>query len=309
MHVRKRDVIVLGECFVEFALGKNGCLECRGLGGDCVSVAAAASRLGAKVDLISAIGLDPFEDLIRDACGNEKLDLSYTSAVEGYNGIYGVYENDPESREFAFYRPGSAAPQIHPQQIHEDHIRNAKIVHASSVVQAISPTARKAVFKAFEMCHLHNGMVSFDPNLRLRLWSLEDAKQAIWGVLPFIDVIFPSAPDETKALFGYERPIDVVGFLWDHGLNVVVVKNGAGGCMVGYDGKIEEIEATPVNGVRHYAFVGSAFCGGFLHGIASGLDPFKSARIAVQAATFKLSRPGGVHGLATAKELEAVPVA
>ena len=59
---------------------------------------------------------------------------------------------------------------------------------------------------------------------------------------PLIDVIFPSAPDESKALFGYERPLDVIGFLWDRGVSIVVVKIGANGCMIGYDGKVEEFK-------------------------------------------------------------------
>lgn len=304
MVIRQKDLIVLGESFIELALGDNNHISYQGIGGDCLSTACAASRLGSKVDLISAIGMDPFYDLIRLECIKENIDLSHTTSVEGYNGIYAVYPNDSESREFAYYRSGSAALSLTSQDVHEDHIKNAKIVHSSSITQSISPSARKAVFKAFELCHIHDGMISYDPNLRLRLWSLEDAKEAIWSVLPFIDVIFPSAPDETKALFGYERPIDVIGFLWDHGVNIVVVKNGKAGCTVGYDGKVEEIEATPVKHPKYFTCAGSAFCGGFLSGIARGFDPFKSARIASHVASLKLERQGSIKGLAKEKEIE-----
>lgn len=305
MNIRKRDIIVIGECFVEFALDDGGNITRQGLGGDCLTVAAQAARLGSNVDLVSAIGMDPLSDYIRSECEKENINLSYTKAAEGYNGIYAVYPDDHELREFAFYRQGCAAREIGSQDIHEDHIKSARIIHASSITQAISSKARKAVFKAFELGHLHNNMISYDPNLRLRLWSLEDAKEAIWGVLPFIDVMFPSAPDETRALFGYERPIDVIGFLWDHGINVVVVKNGDEGCVVGYDGKIEEIPGIPSKGKNlHYANVGSAFCGGFLNAVASGQNPFKAAKIAVQAASFRLSHPGSVDGLAKTGEIE-----
>ena len=303
MVVRGRDIIVLGECFVEFAIEDNHNMRCQGLGGDCLTTAAAAARLGSKVDLISTIGMDPFGDFIRSGCSKENINLSYTTAVEGYNGVYGTLRNDFEGREFAFYRSGSAAKHITSKQVHEEHIKSSKIVHSSSITQSISPATRKSVFKAFELCHINGGMVSYDPNLRLRLWSLEDAKEAMWSVMPFIDVIFPSSPDESKALFGYERPIDVIGFLWDHGINVVVAKNGENGCMVGYDGKIEEVAGEPVDGIKSFASIGSAFCGGFLYGVACGLDPFTSARIATHAASVKLKNPGSVNGLARAKDI------
>jgi sugar/nucleoside kinase (ribokinase family) len=67
--------------------------------------------------------------------------------------------------------------------------------------------------------------------------------------------------------------------------------------MVGYDGKVEEIMAEPVQEPAYFAGVGSAFCGGFLHSVASGLDPFKSARIATCVAAKKLAQPGGSAGL------------
>jgi 2-dehydro-3-deoxygluconokinase len=303
MNIRKKDIIVLGECFVEYALAKKNQLHLLGIGGDCLAVACAAARLGSKVDLISAIGLDTFGDTIRNECARENVDVSHALSVDGYNGIYAVEENDPELREFVFYRPGNAALSVNSKMIQEEHIKSARIVHASSITQSISPDARKSVFKAFELSHLHGGMISYDPNLRLRLWPLDSAKEAIWSVLPFIDVIFASAPDESKVLFGLERPVDIIGFLWDHGINVVVVKNGAEGCVVGYDGKVEEIPAVPVKNPVHYTCVGSAFCGGFLHGIASGLDPFKAARIAVFAASYKLEHAGSIHGLPKAKDL------
>ncbi len=266
-------------------------------------MAASAARLGSKVDLITAIGLDPFGEHIRQECGRENIDLSNAQTVEGYNGVYASTAGDADLREFAFYRPGSAALALNSSLIHDEHIKRAKIVHSSSITQSVSPGARKAVFKALELCHLNGGMTSYDPNLRLRLWSLEDAKEAIWSVLPFIDVIFPSAPDETKVLFGYERPIDVIGFLWDHGINVVAVKNGDQGCVIGYDGKVEEIPAASVAIPASYTCIGSAFCGGFLHGIVRGFDPFKAARIAVEVAARKLAGQGGMRSLPRSKEI------
>jgi sugar/nucleoside kinase (ribokinase family) len=60
------------------------------------------------------------------------------------------------------------------------------------------------------------------------------------------------------------------------------------GCVIGYDGKIEEFPqenvSEPINDVT---LIGSAFAGGFLHCIARGFDPFTAARFANSVAMFK----------------------
>jgi 2-dehydro-3-deoxygluconokinase len=167
----------------------------------------------------------------------------------------------------------------------------------------VSKAARHSIFKSFHFAHSNDIMVAYDPNLRLQRWSLEDAKESLWSVLPLIDVIFPSAPDETKALFGYERPLDVIGFLWDRGISIVVVKTGADGCLVGYDGKIEECPQQQGNSITDITLIGSAFCGGFLHCIARGFDPFSAARFANSVALFKGIKGGGIDSLPAAADL------
>ncbi len=172
--------------------------------------------------------------------------------------------------------------------IDESLIASTRIVYSSSEFQAISRSCRQAVFKAFYTAHTNDTMVAYDPNLRLHRHSLEDAQEALWSVLPFVDVMLPSAPEESKALFGYERPVDVIGFLWDRGIHVVAVKNGSNGCMVGYDGKLEEITVpeseTPVSSK---SLIGAVFNGAFLHAIAAGHDPFTAGRLAIEISSGK----------------------
>jgi 2-dehydro-3-deoxygluconokinase len=148
-------------------------------------------------------------------------------------------------------------------------------------------------------------MVAYDPNLRLQRWSLDDAKEALWSVLPLLDVIFPSAPEETKALFGYERPLDVIGFLWDRGVSIVVVKNGEHGCMVGYDGKIKELSVPQITQpVKYVELIGSVFNGAFLHSIAKGNDPFAAAELAIKTASAKGITGNGIDSLPLLNTLE-----
>lgn len=305
-RLKEYDLLVAGECYVEFHCEGDIAFSSsynKDIGGADTVVAATTARLGASVVMVSAIAHDPFHSMIRDRLAAQGINIDYVITTEGYNGIYFTSSRYPDQREYLFHRPGTAALAINPSMIYEDLIEKCKIVYASSELQSVSKSARHTVFKIFQLAHCNNVMVAYEPNLRLQRWSLEDAKESLWSVLPLVDVIFPSAPYETKALFGYERPVDVIGFLWDRGVSIVVVKTGKYGCVIGYDGKIKEITPQENEVVKDVTLIGSAFCGGFLYGIAKGYDPFAAAAFANSVAIFKGVKGGGIDSLPVAGDL------
>jgi len=309
IHIRDYDLLVIGECFIEFRCDGDICLNDsynKDIGGADIVTAATAARLGSGVSFVSSVARDPFHSMIRERLLSQGINIDHVITSQGYNGIYFASTRYPDQREYLVHRPGNAAEHITPSMIYDDLIENSKIVYASSELQSVSKAARHAIFKAFHFAHSNDIMVAYDPNLRLQRWSLDDAKECLWGVLPLIDVIFPSSPDETKALFGYERPLDVIGFLWDRGVSIVVVKTGPDGCFVGYDGKVEEIHQEKVDeSIQDYTLIGSAFNGGFLHCIARGFDAFTAARFANSVALYKGLKGGGIDSLPTSDDLKA----
>lgn len=309
IHIRDYDLLVIGECFIEFRCDGDICLNdsySKDIGGADIVTAATAARLGSGVSFVSSVARDPFHSMIRERLLSQGINIDHVITSQGYNGIYFASTRYPDQREYLVHRPGNAAEHITPSMIYDDLIENSKIVYASSELQSVSKAARHAIFKAFHFAHSNDIMVAYDPNLRLQRWSLDDAKECLWGVLPLIDVIFPSSPDETKALFGYERPLDVIGFLWDRGVSIVVVKTGPDGCFVGYDGKVEEIHQEKVDeSIQDYTLIGSAFNGGFLHCIARGFDAFTAARFANSVALYKGLKGGGIDSLPTSDDLKA----
>lgn len=309
VYIRDYDLLVIGETFVEMRCDGDIALAekfQKSIGGSDIVVGVTAARLGSAVSLVSAIACDPFHTFIRESLLAQGINIDHAITCQGYNGIYLTSPRNSEEREYLFHRPGSASQSISPALIYDDLVENSKIVYASSELQAVSKAARHTVFKAFHLAHINDIMVAYDPNLRLRLWSLDDAKESLWSVLPLVDVMLPSAPDESKALFGYERPLDVIGFLWDRGVSIVAVKNGDKGCLVGYNGKVEDFPMPagkePVSDVT---LIGSAFNGGFLHSIARGFDPFTAAQFANTVALFKGIKGGAVASLPTKEDLQS----
>ncbi len=307
VYIRDFDLLVIGETFIE--IGCDGDIALakeyrKDIGGADIITGVTAARLGSSVSLVSAIAADPFHSFIREALLSQGVNIDHTITSQGYNGLYFTSPRASEQREYLFHRPGTAASSITPSLIYDDLIENSKIVYASSELQSVSKAARHTVFKAFHHAHINDIMVAYDPNLRLRLWSLDDAKECLWSVLPLVDVMLPSAPDESKALFGYERPLDVIGFLWDRGVSIVAVKNGEKGCLVGYDSKIEEFPMPQGKGtVTDVTLIGSVFNGGFLHCIARGFDPFSAAQFANNVALYKGIKGGSISSLPTKEDL------
>ena len=306
VQIRDYDILLIGETFVEFRCAGDICASDsyqKNAGGADLYVGITAARLGSPVSLVSAVGRDPFHNLIREQLIMQGINIDHVVTTQGYNGFYFSSPRHMLERDYLFHSPGTAGKNIVPTMVYDDLIDNSKIVYASAELQSVSKSARHTIFKAFHYAHSNDIMVAYDPNLRLQRWSLDDAKESLWSVLPLIDVIFLSAPDESKALFGYERPLDVIGFLWDRGISIVVVKNGANGCMVGYDGKIKEFPVAHDAEVRDLTLAGSVFNGGFLHCIARGYDPFTAAQFANDVTAFKIANGGGLSALPTKENL------
>ncbi len=308
LHICDYDLLVIGESFIEFQCDGDIVLSDtykKDIGGADIYVAVTAAKQGSGVSFISSIARDPFHAMIRERLQSQGINIDHVKTSEGYNGIYFISSRMPEEREYLFHRTGSTPHTISPSLIYDSLIQNSKIVYASSELQSVSKAARHTVFKAFNSAHTHDIMVAYDPNLRLQRWSLDDAKENLWSVLPLLDVILPSAPEESKALFGYERPLDVIGFLWDRGVSIVAVKIGHEGCMIGYDGKIKEISVPDVSKpVIYKGLIGSVFNGAFLHSIARGNDPFSAAEFALRIASIKGMNGHGIESIPSKDTME-----
>ncbi len=298
---RDFDLLILGEIFAEFS--SEGALAnssefAQNMGGADIFTAVTAARQGSKTGLISAIARDPFAKMLRQQLSEESINTDYVISASGYNGIYFTNDEESDKREYLYNRPGSVLDSFSASMIDDSLIESTRIVYSSSEFQAVSKSCRQAVFKAFYSAHTNDTMVAYDPNLRASRNSIEDTQEAVWSILPFVDVMLPSAPEETKALFGYERPVDVIGFLWDRGVHVVAVKNGANGCMVGYDGKLEEFTVPELNNnAKSLSLIGSTFNGAFLSSIAAGHDPFTAGKLAVEISSAKGCAGSGYNSI------------
>ena len=302
------DVVSLGECMVEmFCDGriKDANLFTKAYGGDTLNTIVAARRLGSEAGFITKVGIDPFAEFLLSNWRAEGIDLSQTKLVPGFNGIYFISLLLSGEREFTYYRPGSAASTLSPEDLDHDYIAGAKVLHTSGITQAIATTARDAALAAFKIAKKAGVLTSFDPNLRLKLTTLELARENLNEILQYTDIFLPSSPDETAPLFPEMDHVQIIDFVVSKGVKHVAIKCGADGCVVSSGGQIHRLSPEFDVKVVDATGAGDAFNGGFIHGIVRGMSARDAARIGMALASLKMEGRGAILSLPTREQVVA----
>lgn len=294
------DLVTLGECMVElFCDGSISQAEkfFKAIGGDTLNTAVAAARLGSHAGFISKFGDDPFAPFLNQELQRERIDLTCCPTIPGINGLYLIAVGEKGEREFTYYRTGSAASTLTPDNLNLDYIRSARILHSSGISQAISPTCRRAVHKAFQVARAAGVRTSFDPNYRARLWSAQEARSALEEIIPLTDIFLPSAPDETQTLLQTTDPVEIHAWAQARGVPVSILKQGDLGCVVATAGTLKQVDGLHNVRVVDTSGAGDAFNGAFLHGLLHGLEPVEAARLGVVTAGLKVEGRGASRSL------------
>jgi 2-dehydro-3-deoxygluconokinase len=289
------DLLCLGEPMLEFnrqPAGPDGrALYLEGHGGDTSNAAIAAARSGASVGYVTAIGTDAPGDSFMALWAAEGVDTATVRRdPDAPTGLY-VVTHDAAGHNFTFYRTGSAAARFRPADLPEDAIRSARILHLSGISQAISDTACDAAFHAIELARAAGVAVSYDTNLRLRLWPAARAAAVIHAAIGMADIALPSLDDAT-ALTGLTEP-DAVADFYLRLCPTVLLKCGAAGCLVATREARTRIAAHRVAAVDATG-AGDTFAGALLARLLAGDDVTAAARYANAAAALATTGYGAV---------------
>ena len=298
------DVLCLGEPLLEFNQIKesNKKTYSSGYGGDTSNTAISIARQGMSVGFISKVGKDQFGWELLELWKREKVDYSHVSIhPEAPTGIYFV-THDADGHHFTYYRSGSAACQMTPLDLPKDDLSQTRILHLSAITQAISVSSCETAFAAIFQARKNGVKVSYDTNLRLKLWSLDRARDVINRTVPMCDVIMPSL-EEATSLTGLVDPEEITDYFFQLGAKLVVLKQGSHGALVS-DGKenlnipghkVKAIDATGA---------GDTFDGAFLSEWIRKDDPFSAAEYANAAAALSTTNYGAVDSIPNRDEVK-----
>lgn len=302
----KLDIITLGEGLIELSsdvsLSKAECLS-KYYGGDTLSAAIAASRLGSKVGYITRVGCDHFKEFLMDSWQSEGLDISQVKLTNDFNGLYLLARPQNGPKEFSYYRKKTAASKISIEDISERYIENAKIFYTSGIAQTLSLSTQEAVGKAYAIAKAKGLTTSYDPNYSPLITTIDEAKEAFDNVINEIDILFLSDRNDISQLFDINSAEKVIKHFWDLGINTVVIKSSdKGGYYTGYAGDIVFCEFFMSHTVDTTC-AGDVFNGGFLHAISSGFSPFEATKLASVVSGLQSQKIGAIKSIPSKEEV------
>jgi 2-dehydro-3-deoxygluconokinase len=287
-------IVSIGEPMVEFNQTRPGERNfLQGFGGDSSNMIIAAARSGARTAYVTRIGDDEFGRMFIELWKREGVGTGGVIVdKEAPTAVYFV-THGPQGHSFSYLRTGSAASRMRPSDFPKD--LKPSFVHASGISMAISPSASDTVLAAFEAARSSGAKISFDSNLRLKLWPLARARAMIGAAAAVADYFFPSIED-AEALSGkkgHEATLD-----WAHhlGAKVVFLKLGPDGVAVSDGARREHIPGIRLKLVDATG-AGDCFCGAALARLAAGDSIWDAGRYANAAAALKTTGFGAVDPL------------
>lgn len=295
----KPNFLSIGECMVELAQIAPDTYR-RGFAGDTFNTAWYARRLlpeGWRVGYLSATGADAVSDEMRAMFADQGIDTAALRVVPDRTlGLYMISTQDGE-RSFSYWRSQSAARLLAEDAgFLAEQMDRAGVIHFSGITLAIlSPEHRTQLCDAIRTARAKGALVSFDTNLRPRLWEDEATMKAGLTLGASVaDLVLPSF-DEDGALFGDADPDDTIARYRDAGAQTVVVKNGAHP-VTGYSDKAGrfELPALNVDKVVDSTAAGDSFAAGLLAGLATGAPLQDATRQAMDLAAKVIGAPGAL---------------
>lgn len=302
------QVITFGETMALFMPTHTEGLEraellSQGFGGAESNVAIGLSRLGVEVGWFSRLGNDPFGHRIYKTIRGEGVDVSRVKFDE--TAPTGMMFREKVMGKVAvhFRRKHSAASHMTVTDVDAEYIKQAHILHITGIMPALSDSCREAIFAAVKMAKEAGVKICFDPNLRLKLWSLEEARPIIFALAQQADYFMPGY-DELKLLYATDDEEAIFAELAQYKATCIV--KGVGDYNVIFEnGQKTLVPFYKAERVIDTVGAGDAFCAGFLAGVAKGLSYEQAVKIASINGSLAVQTVGDWEALSTWDQIEA----
>ncbi|MFE4527394.1 sugar kinase [Streptomyces anulatus] len=268
------DVVCLGESMVTFLPSQPGRLADvpsfgRGIGGAESNVACALAAAGHRAAWVGRVGADGFGDHLVETIASYGVD---TSAVRRDpvrpTGIYFRTATDrgTDTHEVAYYRAGSAASAMSPDNVPYEDLLAGRILHLSGITAALSADCL-ALLRDLTAPRPGRPLVSFDVNHRPHLWRGGDADASVLLELARrADLVFVGE-DEAEEAWGIVGAEAIRAALPEPA--VVVVKRGSAGATV-FSGLRPGPRSSNAGGAGNAVGAGSSGAGGAGNAVGAG---------------------------------------
>jgi len=278
------DLVTVGHFAIDHIFSPKIATSKPTLGGSPTYVSLAATKLGAKVSVISKVGGDFPSEYVKWLKTNE-VDLSGLKRVRDASTTRFLLKYEKQRRQLQLK---NQAPLIYPKDILSS--LQAKAIHVAPIANELSQGVIDKLRGLTAILSLDpQGFVrKFDEQRNVRLGKWENPQ-----VLQQID-IYKSSLDEIKAVTGLADLHLAVQRIHEYGAKTIVVTKGMKGSTLFFDEELHEIPACKPKVVQDVTGAGDALIGAFLAEYVKEKDPVWCACVGSASASFVVEGLGPV---------------
>ncbi|WP_028389906.1 5-dehydro-2-deoxygluconokinase [Bacillus cihuensis] len=310
---RKYDIIAIGRACIDLnAVEYNRPMEetmtfSKYVGGSPANIAIGGSKLGLKAGFIGKLSDDQHGRFIEQYMRGVGIDTSnMVIDQEGHKtGLTFTEIKSPEECSILMYREDVADLYLKPSEVHEDYIKQSKILLVSGTALSKSPS-REAVLKAVNLAKKNDVKVIFELDYRPYTWESAEAtsvnyslvaKQAdvVIGTRDEFDVMENSAEGKNE---------NTVNHLFKHSPELIVIKHGVDGSYAyTKSGQTFRGQAYLTKVLKTFG-AGDSYASAFLYALISGMEIETALKYGSASAAIVVSKHSSSEAMPTVEEIE-----
>ncbi|RMI41945.1 sugar kinase [Streptomyces triticirhizae] len=268
----------------------------RSIAGAESNVAAGLARLGHRSRWLGRVGDDPAGRAVLAKLRSDGIDTSY--AIVDSSAFTGMLVRDSHPAraiDVQYYRAGSAASRLRADELRPEALAGARLLHVTGITPMLSGTTREATERLFELARDAGALVSFDPNIRLKVGPPERWREVVGPLLERADLVL-AGEDELELLHPDEPTESARRRLLASGAGAVVIKHRdkSASCHTADGAWRQEAFTVPV---VDPVGAGDAFAVGFLDGWLAGATPALALEQAAATAALVVQSANDTDGL------------
>lgn len=305
------EFITIGETMISFA-PKNpkglryGTDLTMSIAGAESNTAIGMQKLGHSTQFISRVGNDSFGEYLLRMIKAEGVGTDYVIKDAAHpTGIMFKELRKHQNTEVTYYRKDSAASRMSGADILKEAVENADLLHITGITPILSQSCQEMIWAAVEMAREAGTKISFDPNVRRKLWLENDYTELMKEIIGKCSYLLLGL-DEAKLLYGSEDLAELSDKIFANcDMKSVAVKNGDKGAWVMDPSRkifIPPVSCTCIDSVG----AGDAFNAGFLSGVLKHKDLSVCGRMGAIAGACATETLGDFEGMPELNEMENI---
>lgn len=310
---RKFDIIAIGRACIDLNANEyNRPMEetmtfTKYVGGSPANIAIGSSKLGLKAGFIGKIPKDQHGNFIKQYMSEVGIDTSNMVVdQEGHKvGLTFTEILSPEECSILMYREEVADLYLHPDEVNEDYIKQAKVLLVSGTALAMSPS-REAVIKAVSLARKNDVKVIFELDYRPYTWKSKEETAIYCSLIAEqADVVIGTREeyDMMENVADGENEVTVQN-LFKHSPELLVIKHGVDGSYA-YEKSGAEYRGLAYKSKVLKTFgAGDSYASAFLYALLNGRDIETALKFGSASAAIVVSKHSSSDAMPTLEEIE-----